>query len=67
MANKKPEGNLAQSARALQENAERAGPAAGASYTLIGAIVLRQVPAPVEIFGIALIMGGVAIHQEARE
>jgi len=40
MANKKPEGNLAQSARALQENAERAGPAAGASYTLIGAIVL---------------------------
>jgi F0F1-type ATP synthase assembly protein I len=40
MANEKPEGNLARSARALQENAERAGPAAGASYTLIGAIVL---------------------------
>jgi F0F1-type ATP synthase assembly protein I len=28
------------SARRLQENAERAGPAAGASYTLIGAIIL---------------------------
>jgi len=31
---------LADSARQLQENAERAGPAAGASYTLIGAIIL---------------------------
>ncbi len=33
---------------------------------LIGAIVLRQIPTPVEILGIALIMGGVAIHQEMR-
>ena len=31
---------LARSAKSLQENAERAGPAAGASYTLIGAIIL---------------------------
>ncbi|HMD37045.1 MAG TPA: AtpZ/AtpI family protein [Vicinamibacterales bacterium] len=31
---------LANSARQLQENAERAGPAAGASYTLIGAIIV---------------------------
>jgi F0F1-type ATP synthase assembly protein I len=31
---------LANSTRQLQENAERAGPAAGASYTLIGAIIL---------------------------
>ncbi|HEV8347311.1 MAG TPA: AtpZ/AtpI family protein [Vicinamibacterales bacterium] len=31
---------LARSAKRLQENAERAGPAAGASYTLIGAIIL---------------------------
>ena len=31
---------LARSAKSLQENAERAGPAAGASYTLIGAILL---------------------------
>jgi len=28
------------SARALQQNVQRAGPAAGASYTLIGAIIL---------------------------
>ena len=40
MARKDPTSLLAQSTRALQENAERAGPAAGASYTLIGAIVV---------------------------
>jgi inner membrane transporter RhtA len=34
--------------------------------TIMGAVVLRQIPAPLEILGIALIMGGVAIHQEAR-
>ena len=33
---------------------------------IMGAVVLRQIPAPLEILGIALIMGGVAIHQEAR-
>jgi F0F1-type ATP synthase assembly protein I len=33
-------GFLSRSARNLQENAERAGPAAGASYTLIGAIIV---------------------------
>ena len=31
---------LERSARSLQENAERAGPAASASYTLIGAIIV---------------------------
>ena len=31
---------LVRSARELQANAERAGPAAGASYTLIGGILL---------------------------
>ena len=31
---------LERSAEQLQENAERAGPAAGASYTLIGAIIV---------------------------
>jgi F0F1-type ATP synthase assembly protein I len=31
---------LARSAREFQKNAERAGPAAGASYTLIGAIIV---------------------------
>jgi F0F1-type ATP synthase assembly protein I len=35
-----PESNLARSARALQNSAEQAGPAAGAGYTLIGAILL---------------------------
>jgi F0F1-type ATP synthase assembly protein I len=33
-------GFLARSTKQLQENAERAGPAAGASYTLIGAIIV---------------------------
>jgi F0F1-type ATP synthase assembly protein I len=40
MAAPDSESNLAKSARALQESAERAGPAAGAGYTLIGAILL---------------------------
>ena len=40
MAQKDQESLLARSAKALQQNAERAGPAAGASYTLIGAILL---------------------------
>jgi F0F1-type ATP synthase assembly protein I len=31
---------LARSTQSLQENVEKAGPAAGASYTLIGAIIL---------------------------
>ena len=34
------ESPLAKSARALQHTAEQAGPAAGAGYTLIGAILL---------------------------
>jgi F0F1-type ATP synthase assembly protein I len=32
--------DLERATRSLQQNAERAGPAAGASYTLIGAIIL---------------------------
>jgi F0F1-type ATP synthase assembly protein I len=40
MAKKTRESALARMARALQENAQRAGPAAGASYTLVGAIIL---------------------------
>jgi F0F1-type ATP synthase assembly protein I len=40
MAKKNGDSELAKHAKALQENAERAGPAAGASYTLIGAIVV---------------------------
>ena len=40
MSTKNQERFLANSAKRLQENVERAGPAAGASYTLIGAILL---------------------------
>ncbi|HKB10645.1 MAG TPA: AtpZ/AtpI family protein [Vicinamibacterales bacterium] len=40
MAKKDSDPFLARSARALQHTAGQAGPAAGASYTLIGAIVL---------------------------
>jgi F0F1-type ATP synthase assembly protein I len=40
MARRDREPFLARSARRFQENVERAGPAAGASYSLIGAILL---------------------------
>jgi F0F1-type ATP synthase assembly protein I len=40
MAKKDPTGFLTRASKSLQENAERAGPAAGASYTLIGAIIV---------------------------
>jgi F0F1-type ATP synthase assembly protein I len=40
MAEKPPEGLIERSTRALQENVQRSGPAAGASYTLIGAIIV---------------------------
>lgn len=35
-----------------------------ASAAIIGAVVLRQIPTPVELAGIALVAGGVAVHQE---
>jgi inner membrane transporter RhtA len=37
-----------------------------ASATAIGFLVLRQVPGPAEIAGIALVIGGVALHQAPR-
>ena len=40
MAKKQSGFSFQRSAEALQDNVRRAGPAAGASYTLIGAIVL---------------------------
>jgi F0F1-type ATP synthase assembly protein I len=40
MPKDKGESLLKTSAKSLQENAEQAGPAAGASYTLIGGILL---------------------------
>jgi inner membrane transporter RhtA len=33
--------------------------------SLIGLIVLRQVPSPAELGGIALVVAGVALHREA--
>ena len=36
-----------------------------ASATVIGIVVLRQLPTTVEIAGILLVAGGVALHQEA--
>ena len=40
MAKQHRESPLARAARGLQENVSRAGPVAGAGYTLIGAILL---------------------------
>lgn len=40
MADNDRQSPLVRATRALQNNAEQAGPAAGASYTLIGAIIL---------------------------
>jgi inner membrane transporter RhtA len=34
-----------------------------ATASLIGAIVLRQIPAPVEMAGVALVIGGVLLHR----
>lgn len=36
-----------------------------ASATVIGIIILGQIPKSVEIVGILLVAGGVALHQEA--
>ena len=37
-----------------------------ASATVIGVVVLRQIPTIIEIAGILLVAGGVALHQEAQ-
>jgi inner membrane transporter RhtA len=37
-----------------------------ASATVIGIVVLRQIPTVIEIAGILLVAGGVALHQEAQ-
>jgi len=38
-----------------------------ATASLIGVLVLNQIPAPVEIAGVALVVVGVAVHQEAGD
>ena len=35
-----------------------------ATATVIGVVVLTQVPAPIEVLGVALVIGGVALHQQ---
>ncbi len=35
--------------------------------TLVGIVVLAQIPSATELGGIALVVGGVALHQEARQ
>jgi inner membrane transporter RhtA len=37
-----------------------------ATATVIGIVVLGQVPSPVEALGVALVVGGVAVHREPR-
>jgi inner membrane transporter RhtA len=37
-----------------------------ATATIIGVIVLTQIPTPLEVAGVALVIGGVAVHQERR-
>lgn len=37
-----------------------------ASATIIGVVVLRQIPTVIEIMGIILVAGGVALHREAQ-
>ncbi|MCO5998849.1 EamA family transporter [Actinoallomurus rhizosphaericola] len=37
-----------------------------ATATVIGALVLRQIPAPAEAAGVALVITGVALHRERR-
>jgi inner membrane transporter RhtA len=35
-----------------------------ATATVIGIVVLAQLPTPLEALGVALVVGGVAIHRE---
>ena len=35
-------------------------------WNVIGIVVLHQIPTPVEIIGILLVAGGVALHQESE-
>jgi inner membrane transporter RhtA len=37
-----------------------------ATASLVGALVLRQIPGPIEIAGIALVIGGVLLHRTSR-
>jgi inner membrane transporter RhtA len=38
-----------------------------ATATVIGIVVLSQIPSPVEVLGVALVVGGVAVHRDVAE
>lgn len=38
-----------------------------ATATVIGIIVLGQIPSPVEVAGVALVIAGIAVHREPVE
>ena len=38
-----------------------------ATATVIGIVVLAQVPLPVEVVGVVLVIAGVAVHRERDE
>jgi inner membrane transporter RhtA len=38
-----------------------------ATATVVGIVVLAQIPTPAEIAGVALVVGGVALHRDARD
>ena len=38
-----------------------------ATATVIGIVVLSQIPSPTELFGVSLVIAEVALHREPRE
>ena len=38
-----------------------------ATATVIGVVVLRQIPTPAEIVGVALVVAGVGVHRDHSE
>ena len=36
-----------------------------ATATVVGVVVLRQIPLPIEVMGVALVIAGVALHRDA--
>ena len=42
-------------------------PSGLATATVVGIVVLAQVPSPVEVLGVALVAAGVAVHREPAQ
>jgi inner membrane transporter RhtA len=38
-----------------------------ATATIVGIVVLAQIPSPVEVAGVALVVAGIAVHREPTE